>query len=308
MNQTVLKPRGFTNARKAFTLIELLVVIAIIAILAAILFPVFAQAREKARQTACLSNMKQIGLAITQYIQDYDETFPRSIFYADPTNPYAGANFSGSPTWDNVVNPYIKDGQANTQTSGGFNVIGRGGPIFECPSDGKDRVPYLSDRGRRSYALAGSWRSGEDGFPVLQQGVIPREDKRDSGSGLYTTTRALGDVPAPSTSLLMVEWHTAKSATNWPTNTIALGVMQQQEYNFGNETYANPYYWIADSNGVTDGQKPANKPVHSGGWNYLFADGHAKWSKPEQTNGVGGDKTFSYPWNDGGYWTLDPND
>jgi prepilin-type N-terminal cleavage/methylation domain-containing protein len=61
---------------KAFTLIELLVVIAIISILAAILFPVFAQAREKARQTACLSNMKQVGPGLNQYLQDYDEVFP----------------------------------------------------------------------------------------------------------------------------------------------------------------------------------------------------------------------------------------
>ena len=64
---------SFTNARRAFTLIELLVVIAIIAILAAILFPVFAQAREKARQASCLSNNKQIGMAAIQYVQDYDE-------------------------------------------------------------------------------------------------------------------------------------------------------------------------------------------------------------------------------------------
>src|SRR5437588_9207291 len=61
---------------RGFTLIELLVVIAIIAILAAILFPVFAQARAKARQTSCLSNMKQIGMALYMYIQDYDETLP----------------------------------------------------------------------------------------------------------------------------------------------------------------------------------------------------------------------------------------
>jgi len=62
--------------RKGFTLIELLVVIAIIAILAAILFPVFSQARDKARQTTCLSNAKQVGLAVMQYQQDYNELYP----------------------------------------------------------------------------------------------------------------------------------------------------------------------------------------------------------------------------------------
>jgi len=62
--------------RKGFTLIELLVVIAIIAILAAILFPVFARAREKARQTSCLSNVKELGLGLMMYVQDYDECFP----------------------------------------------------------------------------------------------------------------------------------------------------------------------------------------------------------------------------------------
>src|ERR1035438_4503034 len=73
-----------------FTLIELLVVIAIIAIIAAILFPVFARVREKARQTTCLSNLRQIDLAWQQYAQDYDETAcPAYYFYNDPTNTYS---------------------------------------------------------------------------------------------------------------------------------------------------------------------------------------------------------------------------
>jgi len=70
--------------RRGFTLIELLVVIAIIAILAAILFPVFARAREKAKQTSCLSNMKQMGVALMMYAQDYDERFMRCAGYRNP--------------------------------------------------------------------------------------------------------------------------------------------------------------------------------------------------------------------------------
>src|SRR5581483_3252291 len=91
--QSTLRRRQLSMKRnmQGFTLIELLVVIAIIAILAAILFPVFAQAREKARAVSCLSNIKQFDLAVQMYIQDYDETLP-GLFQLDPspTNIYYG--------------------------------------------------------------------------------------------------------------------------------------------------------------------------------------------------------------------------
>src|SRR5437899_7088536 len=99
---------------RAFTLIELLVVIAIIAILAAILFPVFAQAREKARAISCLSNTKQVSLGVLMYVQDYDETFPLYTYRitrhpGDP--PFTPDVEERSNGWNEVINPYIKSVQ-----------------------------------------------------------------------------------------------------------------------------------------------------------------------------------------------------
>jgi prepilin-type N-terminal cleavage/methylation domain-containing protein/prepilin-type processing-associated H-X9-DG protein len=124
-------PHSSRRHRKAagFTLIELLVVIAIIAILAAILFPVFAQARAKARQTACLSNIKQLNLAIQMYIQDYDENFPYWNWNRQAEGgsiPSPGRNHFEN-LWFNAIYPYVKNAQ-----------------IYACPSDAGDLTPVNS--------------------------------------------------------------------------------------------------------------------------------------------------------------------
>ncbi|WP_309718439.1 DUF1559 domain-containing protein [Armatimonas sp.] len=118
-----MKNISYASPRRGFTLIELLVVIAIIAILAAILFPVFAQAREKARQSVCLSNLKQIGTAMMMYVQDYDEMFPSQSYdgtsYAalggQPVDgmPVVGSGIVNSFGWNykDRVLPYTKNEQ-----------------------------------------------------------------------------------------------------------------------------------------------------------------------------------------------------
>lgn len=133
--------------QQAFTLIELLVVIAIIAILAAILFPVFARARENARRTACLSNLKQIGLGIMQYTQDYDEKYPLPLYYGilGNTSTYTIQSTPGMPgtlftvsdglseghylSWMDIIHPYVKSTQ-----------------IFRCPSQ-SDTTPLYPSYG-----------------------------------------------------------------------------------------------------------------------------------------------------------------
>jgi len=160
-----------SGGNRAFTLIELLVVIAIIAILAAILFPVFAQARAKARQSACLSNMRQIGHALMLYVQDYDEAFPYLYFHApgaaSGTNSAQGRN---TFVWKNAIGPYLKSIDVLGCPANPFShpIAGMPGHDWRPAVPGENAAGWEVEPGQRmpiSYAMnscAISWLPAED--------------------------------------------------------------------------------------------------------------------------------------------------
>ncbi len=158
------------SARRAFTLVELLVVIAVIAILAAILFPVFARARENARRSSCQSNLKQIGLGALQYTQDYDETLFRS-FYGSAT---ADSNATGNYKWMDAIFPYVKSEQ-----------------VFVCPSDPTMSYKFRGGRNYGSYGLNGAYGKGPD----------TTTPPRSSASYLVT----LSQLQTPATTVWMTD-------------------------------------------------------------------------------------------------------
>jgi len=290
--RVISAPQGSSTAKKytGFTLIELLVVIAIIAILAAILFPVFAQAREKARQANCQSNLKQIGLGALMYAQDYDDTLIMADYQTVP------GDFNSYTTWDMLLGPYIAAGIAKTGTStAGVSPTGtytataftQGGTFFHCPSD---YAIHANNWSARSY----SWNSGPNGNDGL--------NATKYNNVWYPATLARVQAPA---SVIMV-------AERWQYNNIT---------NFHScSTVGSP---TGELGQIRQGGAFFTTPGHSNGWNYLLADGHVKWMRPDQTISTAG---VTYPHktikvggaatntcagtlaSPCGLWTLDPND
>jgi len=125
--------RLIIRARRGFTLIELLVVIAVIAILAAILFPVFAQARESARKIGCLSNMKQLGTAVTLYTQDYDEQLPNAI------HGFPGVNLTGGWIYYSAF-PANETPRSFDVKQGSIFTYVKNDQVFACPADTQGRA------------------------------------------------------------------------------------------------------------------------------------------------------------------------
>jgi prepilin-type N-terminal cleavage/methylation domain-containing protein/prepilin-type processing-associated H-X9-DG protein len=263
-----------------FTLIELLVVIAIIAILAAILFPVFAQAREKARQTSCLSNIKQLGLGIVMYTQDYDEMFPVHAYWDNDWNTTEGKSLY----WEGRVLPYIKN-------------LG----VFVCPSDGGTSAATTNgtEAGTRiSYAFNSV--VGTDQVQGQMRGIIMSVPAWAPSS---VPGQSLSAVGRPAESVVLGEQHTGDVASNvarwwWGENSNSTPVNGMIFMTLLDAEFQNvpPLYGgMPGPNGARSqltpdsmlfgwGPNGAISAKHTGLSNFVFADGHAKAMKPTQTN------------------------
>ncbi len=242
------------HKKLGFTLIELLVVIAIISILAAILFPVFASAREKARQTACLSNLKQLGLAVTQYEQDYDEYPPCGVNWYTP----------GGNGWAGQIYPYVK-------STG----------VYMCPDD-PDPDPHCS-YSYNSNVIQPPNGSTVTSYPLAQFASPSKTVLLSEMAGNYSSTIwTISDPASVSTSDAYMNAGTGGYSPSGNGTLIAgdgrygsagYGTLQYVTgyiRNASTQYYSQPaYYYYSGATGR-----------HTGGANYLLADDHAKFFRP----------------------------
>ena len=260
------------SKKSGFTLIELLVVIAIIAILAAILFPVFSRAREQARSAACLSHAKQIGLALAMYAQDWDEVLPIQIIpchwgvYGAQGNPY------GPLMWTEQLYPYVKNWQ-----------------VFSCPSASQtctewNACCYPGAAGRPQNNVA-TWNPATGaacnyGYneAIMHDGWVPTWGVR----GIRPIQCALG---AAHLARLISPSETPVIADNWNTffspraSDETTGILVRTAFANG----ASQGLQCGCFPHITDLQAALDTGSrHRGGANLIFADGHAKWYKGDQ--------------------------
>jgi len=248
-----------------FTLIELLVVIAIISLLAAILFPVFATAREKARQTACMSNAKQIGLADLQYAQDYDESL------VPAGGSQSGLNYFAR--WPQLLFPYLKTYQVFVCPD-----VAWGAYLAQCP--GSNCVPGMTAYGGgggygMNYNIATfAWQGSSSGpyynWSPVYLSTIPSTSK----TFLFAEAAQLGYTGSTATDV----YTSADNANpvNWQQGQYVVGPVDYQVTPPGNYTsgFAN-YTWGSNTDNSNNSRRPVGR--HNNGLCIIYVDGHCKW-------------------------------
>ena len=182
------------NRLRAFTLVELLIVIAIIAILAALLFPVFSRARENARRSSCQSNLKQIGLGLMQYTQDYDEKLPFACYDVDNVAVGQTGNKGGAFPWQFELSQRMRSSQ-----------------VFQCPSNSSGKIlditsGYFNDALSASYLCNGaSSQSNPDDFGAGAHRPMDRVANGRGGPFPVAGGASLSQLSAPSQTILVSE-------------------------------------------------------------------------------------------------------
>jgi len=262
--------KNTSNRTQGFTLIELLVVIAIIAILAAILFPVFATVREKARATSCTSNVKQLSLGILQYLQDNDETFPPTVTEREAPTGYV-VDF---PT----AAQYSIRGRLNAYVPGALNT---GSNVFKCPS-------------------APAWQPAAGVFYLNDYGFNINEGLLDTATHSGVTVGYTYGQLHPTFGF---NQSTTLASLQQPSNFLII-VDASRKNNVAGRGSVTPQY-LDPATGVTktwpdntdwaplDTQAAVNSR-HQGGANVGYADGHAKFRKYTQLWRTINDNDFRY--------------
>lgn len=261
--------------KRGFTLIELLVVIAIIAILAAILFPVFAKVREKARQTACMSNLRQVGLAALQYTQDNDEIFPLTERGGDVGDDH-------EYYWGDMLQPYIKSWNMlhcpDSDVPLGFKTIA-GGTASAFQANPPYSIQQTYDYGINDIVTGTTCDSDPDVPPCTHIGV--------AGSTLANVTTPTDTVliadQVPSTT------DTGDSGVAGNSNDPTHLNHSRHEINFVLEERNQQYLSV-------NGKSQDGYPRHNDGFVMVMADGHAKWRSRPLQNGLYSGGTLSSEW------------
>jgi len=244
-----------------FTLIELLVVIAIIAILAAILFPVFAQAREKARAATCLSNEKQIGLGIMMYVQDYDETAPLKRVSGVGGLDWWTAKMT---CWKDGIYPYIKDGGRPYNNGQPYADHGAGG-VFACP----DNPATWSTA--KSFGFIGTGNPGDETSRFPRSYALNNWAAVNESGTNKPFWPCAGDAPCGDGSFAHI-------------NTPASTIMVAETLGAAIDITPNYLSWSTTPDGALSGGGSLS-PVqgHTKRTNAVFFDGHVKSIAPVQS-------------------------